>query len=47
MGTEYISSISQDFISNLCGELEKNNQIKPGDYQKYRGYDGRYNPGGE
>ena len=46
MGTEYISSISQDFISNLCGELEKNNQIKPGDYQKYRVKRGLRNPDG-
>ena len=46
MGTEYISSISQDFISNLCGELEKNNQIKLGDYQKYRVKRGLRNPDG-
>lgn len=36
MGTQYISSVSQDYISGLCGELEKNNIIKPGDFQKYR-----------
>ncbi len=36
MGTQYISSVSQDYISSLCGELEKNNSIKPGDFQKYR-----------
>lgn len=46
MGTEYISSISQNFISNLCGELEKNNQVKPGDYQKYRVKRGLRNPDG-
>ena len=31
----YISPISMDALSNLCSELDKNNWIKPNDYQKY------------
>lgn len=46
MGTHYISSVSQDYVSSLCGELEKNNQIKPGDFQKYRVKRGLRNPDG-
>ena len=46
MGTQYISSVSQDYISSLCGELEKNNSIKPGDFQKYRVKRGLRNPDG-
>lgn len=46
MGTQYISSVSQDYISGLCGELEKNNSIKPGDFQKYRVKRGLRNPDG-
>ena len=46
MGTHYISSVSQDYISSLCGELEKNNSIKPGDFQKYRVKRGLRNPDG-
>lgn len=46
MGTHYISSVSQDYISGLCGELKKNNSIKPGDFQKYRVKRGLRNPDG-
>ena len=46
MGTHYISSVSQDYISSLCGELEKNNRIKPGDFEKYRVKRGLRNPDG-
>lgn len=46
MGTQYISSVSQDYISSLCGELEKNNSIKPSDFQKYRVKRGLRNPDG-
>ncbi|MDY4698852.1 citrate synthase [Eubacterium coprostanoligenes] len=46
MGTQYISSVSQDYISGLCGELEMNNSIKPGDFQKYRVKRGLRNPDG-
>lgn len=46
MGTQYISLVSQDYISSLCGELEKNNSIKPGDFQKYRVKRGLRNPDG-
>ena len=46
MGTQYISSVSQDYISSLCCELEKNNSIKPGDFQKYRVKRGLRNPDG-
>ena len=46
MGTHYISSVSQDYISSLCGELEKNNSIKLGDFQKYRVKRGLRNPDG-
>lgn len=31
----FISPISMDALSTLCGELDKNNQIKPTDYSKY------------
>lgn len=36
MPTNYISPISMDALSNLCGELDKNNLIKPADYKKYQ-----------
>lgn len=36
MPTNYISPISMDALSNLCGELDKNNSIKPADYKKYQ-----------
>ena len=35
MPKNYISPISMDALSNLCSELDKNNWIKPNDYQKY------------
>lgn len=35
MATNYISPISMDALSSLCGELDKNNSIKPSDYAKY------------
>ena len=35
MPKNYISPISMDALSNLCSELDKNNWIKPKDYQKY------------
>jgi len=31
----YISPISMDALSSLCGELDNNNSIKPHDYEKY------------
>ena len=31
----YISSVSMDALSNLCGELEKNNTIKQRDFERY------------
>lgn len=35
MATNYISPISMDALSSLCNELDKNNKIKPSDYEKY------------
>ena len=35
MSSKYISPISMDAISNLCGELEKNNSIRPSDFERY------------
>ena len=35
MSSKYISPISMDAISRLCGELEKNNSIKPRDFESY------------
>lgn len=35
MPTNYISPISMDALSNLCGELNKNNSIKPNDFARY------------
>lgn len=35
MPKSYISPISMDALSNLCKELDKNNSIRPGDYEKY------------
>ncbi|MBQ3903594.1 MAG: citrate synthase, partial [Eubacterium sp.] len=35
MPNSYISPISMKAISALCGELGKNNQINPADYEKY------------
>lgn len=35
MPSSYISPISMDALSNLCGELDKNNSIKKTDYEKY------------
>lgn len=35
MPNSYISPISMDAISALCGELGKNNQINPADYERY------------
>ena len=35
MSSKYISPISMDAISRLCGELEKNNSIKPRDFERY------------
>lgn len=35
MPKNYISPISMDALSNLCSQLDKNNWIKPNDYQKY------------
>lgn len=46
MGSKFISSIPKDYVSGLCGELEKNNQIKPGDFEKYRVKRGLRNPDG-
>lgn len=31
----YISPISMEALSSLCGELDKNNSIKPNDFEKY------------
>ncbi len=36
MPTNYISPISMDALSNLCGELDENNSIKAADYKKYQ-----------
>lgn len=36
MASNYISPISMDAISSLCGELGKNNEIKSSDFEKYR-----------
>ena len=46
MGSKFISSIPKDYVSGLCGELEKNNQIRPGDFEKYRVKRGLRNPDG-
>ncbi|MCH5314807.1 MAG: citrate synthase [Eubacterium sp.] len=35
MSSGYISPISMDALSNLCGELDKNNAIKKSDYENY------------
>lgn len=35
MAANYISPISMDALSSLCGELGKNNRIKPQDFDKY------------
>ncbi|MGN0458357.1 MAG: citrate/2-methylcitrate synthase [Eubacterium sp.] len=35
MAGNYISPISMDAIDSLCGELNKNNTIKPTDFEKY------------
>lgn len=35
MSSKYISPISMDAISNLCGELEKNNSINKSDFARY------------
>lgn len=35
MAANYISPISMDALSSLCGELGKNNRIKPSDFDKY------------
>lgn len=35
MPKSYISPISMEALSSLCGEFDKNNSIKPGDYKKY------------
>ena len=35
MPKSYISPISMDALSSLCSELDKNNSIRPGDYEKY------------
>ncbi len=35
MPSKYISPISMDAISRLCGELEKNNSIRPSDFERY------------
>lgn len=36
MPKSYISPISMDALSSLCKELDKNNSIRPGDYEKYQ-----------
>lgn len=46
MGSKFISSIPKDYVSGLCGKLEKNNQIRPGDFEKYRVKRGLRNPDG-
>lgn len=35
MPSSYISPISMDALSSLCGELGKNNQINPHDFERY------------
>lgn len=35
MASNYISPISMDALSSLCGELGKNNRIKQSDFEKY------------
>ncbi len=35
MPSSYISPISMDALSSLCQELDKNNEIKKSDYEKY------------
>ncbi|MCR5207604.1 MAG: citrate synthase [Eubacterium sp.] len=35
MPANYISPISMEAISSLCGELGKNNSIRPSDYERY------------
>lgn len=35
MPNNYISPISMDALSTLCSELDKNNSIKPKDFEKY------------
>lgn len=35
MPTNYISPISMDALSSLCSELDKNNSIRPSDFEKY------------
>ena len=35
MSSKYISPISMEAISKLCGELEKNNSIRPSDFERY------------
>ncbi len=35
MESGYISPLSREAISNLCEELNKNNKIKPSDFEKY------------
>ena len=35
MAANYISPISMDALSSLCGELGKNNRIKSSDFDKY------------
>ena len=42
----YISPISMEAISNLCGELEKNNSIKPVNFEKFDVKRGLRNPDG-
>lgn len=36
MPKSYISPISMEALSSLCSELDKNNSIKPVDYEKYQ-----------
>jgi len=35
MSSNYISPISMDALSSLCSELDKNNSIRPKDFEKY------------
>lgn len=35
MSSKYISPISMEAISKLCGELQKNNSIRPSDFTRY------------
>ena len=35
MSSKYISPISMEAISKLCGELKKNNSIRPSDFERY------------